>query len=92
VGGGAWFIHIPFNHGYRLGYTRTSEYYLRLIAELIALRAETEWVEFKHSKKNPEEIGEYILAIARDTIDAELIRPYDASVGSHAKKYVPFWA
>ena len=30
--------------------------------------------------------------IIRDTIDADLIRPYDSSVSARAKKYVPIWA
>ena len=35
--------------------------------ELLALPAETEWVEFKHNNDNPEEIGEYLSAIANGT-------------------------
>lgn len=35
-----------------------------MLDELIALPAETEWAEFKHNNKNPEEIGEYISALA----------------------------
>ena len=32
--------------------------------ELLRLPAETEWVEFKHNNKSPQEIGEYISAIS----------------------------
>ena len=32
--------------------------------ELLRLPAETEWVEFKHNNDNPQEIGEYVSAIA----------------------------
>jgi predicted HTH transcriptional regulator len=35
-----------------------------LVRELITLPAETEWVEFKHNKAIPDEIGEYISALA----------------------------
>ena len=35
-----------------------------LIIELLALNDETEWVEFKHDNTNPQEIGEYISALA----------------------------
>lgn len=43
---------------------RSSEYLQRLIRELCALPGETEWVEFKESNANPEEVGEYISALA----------------------------
>jgi predicted HTH transcriptional regulator len=35
-----------------------------LIRELVALPAETDWVEFKHNNANTQEIGEYISALA----------------------------
>lgn len=35
-----------------------------LVRELCALPGEREWVEFKHNNENPEEIGEYISALA----------------------------
>jgi len=35
-----------------------------LVRELTALPRETEWVEFKHNKAIPEEIGEYISALS----------------------------
>ena len=41
------------------------EAYLRsLVRELVALPAETPWVEWKHNNAKPEEIGEYISALA----------------------------
>ena len=43
---------------------RTVEYLVGLLAELRKLPKETEWVEFKHNFAEPEEIGEYISALA----------------------------
>ena len=43
---------------------RPEEYLRSLIRELCNLPHETEWVEFKHNNDNPEEIGEYISALA----------------------------
>lgn len=43
---------------------RTHEYLLSLLQELRKLSSETEWVEFKHNNDNPEEIGEYLSALA----------------------------
>lgn len=43
---------------------RTNEYLLSLLHELLKLPVETEWVEFKHNNDNPEEIGEYLSALA----------------------------
>lgn len=37
---------------------------LTRLQELLALPRESEWVEFKHNNANPEEIGEYISALA----------------------------
>ena len=34
------------------------------LAELLALPNETEWVEFKHNKAEPQEIGEYLSALS----------------------------
>lgn len=36
---------------------RSNEYILSLIYELIKLPNETEWLEFKHNKENPQIIG-----------------------------------
>ncbi len=49
----------------------TSEYFVRLVRELCKLPAETEWVEFKINKADPQEIGEYISAIANSAALAE---------------------
>jgi len=43
---------------------RTTEYLFSLLNELRKLPRETEWVEFKHNNDNPEEIGEYLSALA----------------------------
>lgn len=43
---------------------RTHEYLLSLLQELRKLSSETEWVEFKHNNDDPEEIGEYLSALA----------------------------
>lgn len=43
---------------------RASEYLQSLLSELLKLPAETEWVEFKHNNDNPDEIGEYLSALA----------------------------
>ena len=43
---------------------RTTEYLLGLLNELRKLPRETEWVEFKHNNYDPEQIGEYISALA----------------------------
>lgn len=43
---------------------RTSKYWHELLKELLKLPKETEWAEFKHNNANPEEVGEYISALA----------------------------
>lgn len=43
---------------------RTTEYLTGLVHELRKLPTETEWVEFKHNRAEPEEIGEYLSALA----------------------------
>lgn len=43
---------------------RSPSYIISLVHELSALPRETEWVEFKGDKANPQEIGEYISALA----------------------------
>jgi hypothetical protein len=35
-----------------------------LVRELTILPAETEWVEFKHNRAIPDDIGEYISAVS----------------------------
>lgn len=41
-----------------------SEDFKQLVEELILLKEETEWVEFKTNNSNPEEIGSYISALS----------------------------
>lgn len=41
-----------------------AEYLASLIDELLKLPGETEWLEFKENKAEPQEIGEYISALA----------------------------
>ena len=43
---------------------RSQEYLIALVKELLKYPKETEWLEFKLNKKDPEEIGEYISAIS----------------------------
>lgn len=43
---------------------RTTEYLLSQLNELRNLPRETEWVEFKHNKGDPDQIGEYLSALA----------------------------
>ncbi|MBC2712337.1 MAG: putative DNA binding domain-containing protein [Desulfosarcina sp.] len=43
---------------------RPKDYLISLVHELRKLPRETEWVEFKRSNANPEEIGEYLSALA----------------------------
>jgi predicted HTH transcriptional regulator len=43
---------------------RSEEYLMGLLNELRRLPKETEWVEFKHNDAEPEEIGEYVSALA----------------------------
>lgn len=46
---------------------RTSEYLISLIKELRKLPNEIEWVEFKTNYVEPQELGEYISALANST-------------------------
>ncbi|MCK5438176.1 MAG: putative DNA binding domain-containing protein, partial [Desulfobulbaceae bacterium] len=43
---------------------RPMDYLLSILQELRKLQPETGWVEFKHNNDNPEEIGEYLSALA----------------------------
>lgn len=43
---------------------RSPEYLASLVNELRKLPAETEWLEFKHNNADPQEIGEYLSALA----------------------------
>jgi len=53
---------------------RPSQYLADLVRELCLLPNETEWVEFKRNNDDPEEIGEYISALANSAALQE--RPY----------------
>ncbi len=44
--------------------TRDQQYLRSLVLELTALPAETGWLEFKHNKAEPRDIGEYISALS----------------------------
>ena len=43
---------------------RPKDYLISIVHELRKLPRETEWIEFKHNNDNPEEIGEYLSALA----------------------------
>lgn len=43
---------------------RPEDYLISLVHELCKLPGETEWLEFKHNNDDPEEIGEYLSALA----------------------------
>ena len=43
---------------------RSPEYLASLVRELSKLPDETEWVEFKQNNADPQEIGEYLSALA----------------------------
>lgn len=48
----------------------------QLVADLTSLDHETEWVEFKENNANPEDIGEYLSAIANSAALAHRDRGY----------------
>jgi predicted HTH transcriptional regulator len=43
---------------------RTDDYLISILSELRKLPVETEWMEFKHNNSEPDEIGEYLSALA----------------------------
>ncbi|MFP4533627.1 MAG: ATP-binding protein [Desulfobacterales bacterium] len=43
---------------------RPEDYFISIVHELRKYPRETEWIEFKHNKADPEEIGEYLSALA----------------------------
>ncbi|PJE09571.1 ATP-binding protein [Legionella sp.] len=47
---------------------RTIDYYIGLLNELRKLPSETEWLEFKHNKADPEEIGKYCSALVNSAL------------------------
>ncbi len=46
---------------------KTTEYYCSIVKELCKLPTETEWVEFKHNNAKPDDIGEYLSALANSS-------------------------
>ncbi|QEO59616.1 ATP-binding protein [Francisella marina] len=46
---------------------RNEDYIKSLVNELVKLPNETEWVEFKHNNKAPQQIGEYISALSNSS-------------------------
>jgi len=44
--------------------TRTKDYLVGLVRELVKLPSETPWLEFKHNNATPQEVGEYVAALA----------------------------
>ena len=50
---------------------RTQDYLLGLVRELCKLPRETGWVEFKENNADPNEIGEYISALANSAVLAD---------------------
>lgn len=56
--------------------TRDAQFLRSLLLELVALPAETGWVEFKHNNAEPQEIGEYIAALANSATMAGKARAY----------------
>ena len=68
-----------------------------LLDEMLALGRETEWVEFKHNDEDPDDIGEYISALANSAclhekpeaylvwgIESQTLRP----IGTTFKPYI----
>ncbi|GAA0536727.1 helix-turn-helix domain-containing protein [Paractinoplanes ferrugineus] len=56
--------------------TRPPDQLARLVKELLTLPAETEWVEDKNRNHNPDEIGQYISALANGAALVEHERGY----------------
>ena len=57
---------------------RSKEYFIGILQELRKLPTETEWVEFKHNNDNPEEIGEYLSALANSAALTGKVNAYMA--------------
>lgn len=55
---------------------RNIDYYRSLVEELCKLPKETEWVEFKHNNADPNEVGEYISALANSAALAGKVHAY----------------
>lgn len=66
---------------------RSAEYLESLVRELCKLPNETEWVEFKHNNANPDEVGEYLSALANSAALCEKAHAYlvwGVADGDHA--------
>ena len=77
---------------------RTEEYLHGLLRALCALLGETEWVEFKSNKVNPQEIGEYISALSNSAALCGKTNAYlvwgvadETHEIARSMRYVPFW-
>jgi predicted HTH transcriptional regulator len=57
---------------------RSKYYFLGILQELRKLPTETEWVEFKHNNDNPDEIGEYLSALANSAALTGKVNAYMA--------------
>ncbi len=74
------------------------DYFKSLVVELSHLPSETEWVELKKNNTNPQEIGEYISALSNSAALMGKVNAYmiwgidDDTVGTKARKYLPWWA
>jgi predicted HTH transcriptional regulator len=55
---------------------RSTDYLISILHELRKLPKETEWVEFKHNNDNPEEIGEYLSALANSAALLGKVKAY----------------
>ena len=53
---------------YTMTINRTPDYYRSLVKELLVYPKETSWLEFKHNNADPQEIGEYISALANSAV------------------------
>ena len=57
-------FHTTSEGGKDITPTRSPEYLAGVVTQLWCLARETEWVEFKHNNDSPQDIGEYISALA----------------------------
>lgn len=53
---------------------RPAKYLVSLVRELCKLTGESEWVEFKVNVREPEEVGEYISAVANSAASWQGVR------------------
>ena len=64
-------IHDRIQRGDTMTTAKSPEYLQGLVKELCKLPQETEWVEFKENNGDPEEIGEYLSALANSAVLAD---------------------